>query len=176
MNDLACFILSNLLHVLGLLLLFSVERQNEIHQNNLKRAKNFDINAIVGLQIANVDRSNTAPSILPCKIIDIVAGITTNSTQYRLATEKGIITGSFAASDLRDLNDTLSSDLRQLDCTGLHSISIIQACQAYTNYRSVTACKCAKTCDTARCPCKKRSIPCCTKCHRGNKTKCKNTH
>lgn len=154
----------------------SAERQNEIHQQILKRAKNFDINDIVGYKIANVDRSNTAPSILPCKIIDIVAGVTTNSTQYRVATEIGIITGSFAASDLSDLNETLSSGLRQLDCSNLPSISIIQACQSYTNYRSVTACKCVTACNTARCPCKKRSVQCCSKCHRGQKTECKNSN
>ena len=140
----------------------------------MKRLKDFDVGDIVGLKIANADRSNTAPSILPCKIIDLLAGNTTNSMKYKLSTETGVITGSFMASDMVDLNDTLSTTLRQIDSSTLPSKSIIQASQEYTNFRSTTACKCITSCDTARCPCRKRSIQCSTKCHRGKKTNCKN--
>ena len=157
-------------------MLFEIDRQNEIHQQSLKRVKHFNIGEIVGLKISNVDRSNTAPSILPCKIISTDVGLTTNDIKYRLTTETGTINSSFTASDLIDLNETSSSLLRQLDCSNLSSVSIIQACQAYTNYRSTIACKCISACTSARCPCKKRLINCCSKCHNGKQINCKNSN
>lgn len=152
----------------------NIDRQNEIFQQNSDKYKKFNVGSIVGLKIANVDRSNTAPSILPCRIIEIVAGITTSTIKFRVATETGIINTTFLGSDLINLEKTLSTTLRQIEISNLPSISIIQACQEYTKFRSITACKCATFCDTSRCPCKKRSVKCCSKCHHGKQRKCKN--
>ena len=152
----------------------NLERQLKNYQRALKKQKSFEINDIVGLKIAEVDRSNTAPSILPCKIIEIMKKDGCFGLLYKVATVYGIINDSFSSPDFMDLNETVSADLRQTDTTSLSTISFIQACQKFTQYKSFRACKCTGPCDTNRCPCKKQSVKCCTKCHRGKSTSCKN--
>ncbi|CAF1292393.1 unnamed protein product [Rotaria sordida] len=129
-----------------------------------------------GLKISEVDRSNTSPSILPCKIIDISYRDESSDLQYKLATLDGKINDWFLSLDLIDLSDTLSTELRQLDTNNLPDISFIQACQAFTKFKSINTCKCTGSCDTNRCSCKKRSLLCCTKCHRGKCVSCKNNN
>ena len=141
----------------------------------MKKQKVFQINDIIGLKIADVDRSNTAPSILPCKIVRIIQKDGASDTMYKVTSLNGVITDAFSSSDFVDLSNTLSAELRQLNATNLPSISFIQACQMFTHYKSVQACKCTGSCDTKRCPCKKRSIKCCSKCHRGKSVDCKNS-
>jgi len=126
------------------------------------------------LKIAIVDRSNTAPSILPCKIVSIITKDDNMNIMYKVATLNGIITDSFSSTSFMDLSNTLSAELRQLDPTNLPSITFIQACQFFTKYKSVNVCKCAGSCVTNRCPCKKQSIKCCSKCHHGKSNDCKN--
>ncbi len=152
----------------------NLERQYKNYQCTLKKQKSFQNGDIIGLKIANVDRSNTAPSILPCKIIQIITKEETSNIMYKVASSNGIISDSFSSSDFIDLSDTLSAELRRLDCANMPSISFIQACQLFTHYKSINTCKCAGSCDTKRCPCKKQSIKCCSKCHRGKCTDCKN--
>ncbi len=144
------------------------------YERGLKKQKIFHINDIVGLKIADVDRSNTAPSILPCKIIEIIRKEESFNTLYKVATVDGIISDSFSSTDFMDLSQTVSADLRQIDTSTLPTISFIQACQIFTQYKSIHACKCTGACDTNRCPCKKKSVKCCSKCHRGKLTLCKN--
>ncbi|CAM4828642.1 unnamed protein product, partial [Rotaria magnacalcarata] len=152
----------------------TAERQMKNYQRALKKQKGFQVNDIVGLKIADVDRSNTAPSILPCKIFKIIIKKDSLTTLYKMATVNGIITDAFSSSDFIDLSETLSADLRELDCNSLSDISFIQACQIFTQYKSIHACKCTGSCDTNRCPCKKKSVKCCSKCHRGKCLLCKN--
>lgn len=144
------------------------------YERALKKQKTFQINNIIGLKIANVDRSNIAPSILPCKIIEILTKEESQKTFYKVATVHGIISDSFSSSDFTDLSETVSAELRKLDKKTLSTITFIQACQIFTNYKSNEVCKCLGSCDTNRCPCKKKSIKCCSKCHRGKCVSCKN--
>ncbi|CAM4847562.1 unnamed protein product [Rotaria magnacalcarata] len=150
------------------------ERQLNNYQRGLKKQKVFQVGDIVVLKIADVDRSNTAPSILPCKIVETITKEENINTMYKVASLNGIITNLFSASDFTDLSETISTDLRQLNSNTLPVISFIQACQIFTQYKSVQACKCAGSCNTNRCPCKKQSVKCCTKCHRGKNVLCKN--
>ncbi len=144
------------------------------YERALKKQKLFQINDIIGLKIANVDRSNMAPSILPCKIIQVLTKEESLNTVYKVATLYGIISDSFSSSNFIDLSETVSAELRKLDIKTLSSISFIQACQKFTQYKSNQVCKCVGSCDTNRCPCKKQSIKCCSKCHRGKCFLCKN--
>jgi hypothetical protein len=144
------------------------------YQRALKKQKHFQIGDIVGLKINDVDRSNMAPSILPCKIVQIIEKEHFTNTLYNVATVNGIITDSFSATDFVDLSQTISSEIRQLDTSKLSNITFIQACQLFTNYKSIHTCKCTGSCDTNRCPCKKQGIQCCSKCHRGKHISCKN--
>jgi hypothetical protein len=94
---------------------------------------------------------------------------------YKVATLNGIISDSFSSTAFVDLSNTISSELRQSDSNILPTITFIQACQIFTQYKSIHACKCIGSCETNRCPCKKKSVKCCTKCHRGKCVLCKNT-
>jgi len=134
----------------------------------------FLVGDIVGLKIADVDRSNTAPSILPCKIIEIFTKEESFNNLYKVASLHGIITDLFSSSDFIDLSETISAELRQIDSGVLPIVSFIQASQMFTHYKSIDVCKCMGSCDTNRCPCKKRSVKCCSKCHRGKCVLCKN--
>ncbi|CAF4131102.1 unnamed protein product, partial [Adineta steineri] len=167
------------LQTAGAILFFLIEynhiqRQLNNYNRALKKQKIYQINDIVGLKIANVDRSNMAPSILPCRVIQVLGSEESLNTTYKVATLYGVISDSFSSSDFTDLSQTVSAELRQLDIKTLSSISFIQACQKLTHYKSNQVCKCVGTCDTNRCPCKKQSIKCCSKCHRGKCTLCKN--
>lgn len=144
------------------------------YQSALKKKKQYQINDIVGLKISEVDRSNTSPSILPCKIIMITDKDDSYDVKYKLATLHGIINDFFPSIDLIDLSQTVSAELRQIDDTTLSEITFIQACQAFTKFKSNDICKCTGTCDTNRCPCKKNSIFCSSKCHRGKCVSCVN--
>lgn len=154
--------------------LIYIDRQNSMLAQSLKKRKTYQIGDIVGVKIAKVDRSNTAPSILPCKIIRIESKSDNQSKKYSLACRDGIISSAFISNDLIDLTETTSTELRDIDPSTLPHISIIQASHAYTKFRTIDACKCMKNCGTARCPCKKRNIPCCSKCHNGKQLSCSN--
>ena len=91
------------------------ERQLHNYQRALKKQKIFQIGDIVGLQIADVDRSNTAPSILPCKVVRIKTKDDSLDTLYTVASLHGIIADSFLSSAFVDLSQTTSVDLRQMN-------------------------------------------------------------
>ncbi|CAF4221896.1 unnamed protein product [Rotaria magnacalcarata] len=73
-----------------------------------------------------------APSILPCRIVQVFEKEESLNTTYKVATLYGIISDSFASSDFTDLSKTVSAELRQLDIKALSSITFIQACQLFT--------------------------------------------
>ncbi|CAF4877736.1 unnamed protein product, partial [Rotaria sp. Silwood1] len=119
----------------------TAERQLKIYERALKKQKSFEINDIIGLKIADVDRSNTAPSILPCKIIKIIKKDDPINVFYKLATQDGIISELFSSSEFMDLTQTVSSDLRKTDITQLANITFIQACQIFTKFKTNRPCK-----------------------------------
>ncbi|CAF1117875.1 unnamed protein product [Rotaria sordida] len=63
------------------------------------------------LKIADIDRSNTVPSILPCKIIEMIKKDQSVNILYKVASLNGIISDSFSSSDFIDLSETVSADL-----------------------------------------------------------------
>ncbi|CAF2185727.1 unnamed protein product [Rotaria magnacalcarata] len=147
--------------------ILTAERQYKNYQVSVKKQKKFQINDIVGLKISEVDRTNTSASILPCKIVDVLTKEDSLYLQYKLATLDGIINDWFSSVDIIDLSETLSAELRQLDTKKLSNVTFIQVCQIFSNFKSTDTCKCTGSCDINRCPYTKRSILCCSKCHRG---------
>ncbi|CAF1159335.1 unnamed protein product [Rotaria magnacalcarata] len=113
-----------------------------------KRQRTYHVGDIVDLKISDVDHTNTSSTILPCKIVD-----------------------SKCQDDLTASNFTT---LRTLNTDSLSSVTFIQACQIYTNFKSVDTCKCNGDCSTNRCKCKKKGRKCCSKCHGGYGSICKN--
>ena len=78
-----------------------------------------------------------APSILPCKIIEIIKKEESLQTMYKVACLYGIIVDLFSSADFMDLSETISADLRKLNVKDLPSISFIHACQIFTKYKSI---------------------------------------
>ncbi|CAF4510355.1 unnamed protein product, partial [Rotaria socialis] len=80
----------------------------------------------VGLKISEVERTNTSPSILPCKIVDVLTKEDSSCLQYKLATLDEIINDWFSSVDIIDLSETLSAELRQLDTKKFSNVAFIQ--------------------------------------------------
>ncbi|CAF4388668.1 unnamed protein product [Rotaria magnacalcarata] len=137
-----------------------------------KRQRTYHVGDVVGLKITDVDRTDTSPTILPCKIVD--SKDQDGETLYNVATMNGIIKESFQSAVFLDLTASNFTALRILNTEFLLSISFIQACQTYTSFKSANTCKCNGDCSTNRCQCKKKDRMCCSKCHGGNGLKCKN--
>ncbi|CAF1532838.1 unnamed protein product [Adineta ricciae] len=109
-----------------------VQRQLKTYERALKKRKSFELNDIVGLKISDADRSNTAPIVLPYKIIEIIEKDDSANVFYRLATQDGIISELFSSLDFMDLTQTVSADLRKLNTYALPIITFIQACKVFT--------------------------------------------
>ncbi|CAF3830042.1 unnamed protein product [Rotaria sp. Silwood1] len=137
-----------------------------------KRKRTYAVGDIVGLKVADVDRTNTSSTILPCKIFH--SNDKNGETLYTVATKNGIIKESFQSSMFLDLTTSNFASLRDMNTESLPSITFIQACQLYTNFKVADTCKCAGDCSTNRCQCKRKKTKCCSKCHNGNRGKCKN--
>ncbi|CAF1544076.1 unnamed protein product [Rotaria sordida] len=137
-----------------------------------KRQRTYHVGDIIGLKVSDVDRTNTSSTILPCKIVD--SKDQDGEVFYNVATMNGIIKESFQSIVFLDITASNFTALRILNIDSLSSISFIQACQIYTNFKSADTCKCNGSCSTNRCQCKKKDRKCCSKCHGGNSFKCKN--
>ncbi|CAF4649859.1 unnamed protein product, partial [Rotaria socialis] len=97
----------------------TAERQLNKYNRGLKKQKLYQINDIVGLKIADVDRTNTSASTLPCKIIQIIEKDDSSTMFYQVATLDGIIKELFLSIAFVDLSQTVAADLRQLITTNL---------------------------------------------------------
>ncbi|CAF1448872.1 unnamed protein product [Adineta ricciae] len=137
-----------------------------------KRKRIYNIDDIVGLKVSDVDRTHTSSTILPCKIVR--SSDQTGETLYTVASKNGIMKECFQSSMFLDLTTSNFASLRDMNTESLPSITFIQACQLYTNFKNSDTCKCAGDCSTNRCQCKRKKIKCCSKCHNGNGEKCKN--
>jgi len=98
-----------------------------------KRQRIYVVGDIVGLKVSDVDRTNTSSTILPCKIIDFKDQDA--ELLYNVATMNGIIQQSFQSTTFLDLTSSNFASLRDLNTSSLPTISFIQACQLYTNFR-----------------------------------------
>jgi hypothetical protein len=137
-----------------------------------KRQRIYAVGDIVGLKVSDVDCTNTSSTILPCKIIN--SKDQDGETLYNVATMSGIIQESYQSTVFLDLTSSNFAALRDLNTGTLSTITFIQACQIYTNFRSADTCKCTGSCNTNRCQCKKKDRKCGSKCHGGDGLKCKN--
>ena len=79
----------------------------------------------VGIQIHEVDRTNTSSRLLPCKILDV--NDDNQSSNYTLYTKKGKIKNTFQAEDLVDMRNVHFPELHETDIDNLPELSLIQA-------------------------------------------------
>ncbi|CAF0987792.1 unnamed protein product [Rotaria sordida] len=144
--------------------------------DDAQHLRQFQIGDLVGLKIDKVDRTNTTPKILPCKVISIQSS-SDNINTYCLCTTQCILSSKYYANDLIDLRKCNFSELRAIDSQTLPTQTFIQACRDYVNSGLnpvVEACVCNGGCATKKCPCKAAKVPCGTKCHPAKKKSCTN--
>ena len=79
----------------------SIAKRQKLYDNAVKEQK-YDLGDLVGLQIDRVDRTNTTPKILPCKVIAIESS-SNDCMLYKLCTMKGVLSISYGVQDLLDL-------------------------------------------------------------------------
>ena len=137
-----------------------------------KRQRTYTVGDIVDLKISQVDRTNTSPTILPCKIIE--KSFDNGDILYTVATQNGVIKERLNSMTLLDLTTANFAALRAVNTGELSTITFIQAAQKYTNFKSSETCKCSGACCTNRCCRKKNNRKCCTKCHNNRSSKCSN--
>ena len=131
----------------------------------------------VGIQIHEVDRTNTSSRLLPCKILDV--NDDNQSSNYTLYTKKGKIKNTFQAEDLVDMRNVHFPGLHETDIDGLPELSLIQASRLHTAWNPIhisngsTVCTCKGKCTTIKCKCKKANLSCSNKCH-PHSTMCRN--
>lgn len=155
--------------------LTSIAKRQKLYDDVVKQQR-YAIGDIVGLQIDRVDRTNTTPKILPCKVIAIQS-LPNDIQMYKLCTLKGTLSVMYGVQDLLDLKNSDYADLRNVDATALPTIAFTQACKDYgfTGSNSIAeACNCNGKCATKACPCKAKNVKCCTKCHPRKKNACEN--
>ncbi|CAF1669772.1 unnamed protein product, partial [Didymodactylos carnosus] len=107
----------------------TISKRQKIFDDAMKQPK-YNMGDLVGLKIDKVDRTNTTPKILPCKVVSIQSSSDENVT-YKLCTIQGILSNRYTAPDLLDLNKCGFEDLRSIDSTLLPTITFIQACKEY---------------------------------------------
>ncbi|CAF3273316.1 unnamed protein product [Rotaria socialis] len=154
----------------------SIAKKQKLYDDVVKQQK-YELGDLVGLHIDRVDRTNTTPKILPCKVIFIHTSAN-NYAMYKLCTLKGILSVSYGVQDLLDLRNSDFADLRHVDATALPTIAFTQACKEYLSVGInpiAEACNCNGKCATKYCPCKAKRVKCCTKCHPKKKNTCENT-
>ena len=139
-------------------------------------SKKYRIGDLVGLQIDRVDRTNTTPKILSCKIVTILPP-SHERVLYQLCALQGVLSVSYGVQDLLDLSKCDFADLRAVDSASLPQVTFIQACKQYTAAavaQPAEACQCNGKCATKACPCVAKGVQCCSKCHPKKKNGCSN--
>ena len=144
--------------------------------DNAVKNKGYKIGDLVGLQINRVDRTNTTPKILPCKVASLETSADGHAA-YRVCTVKGFLSVPYGVQDLLDLTGCHFADLRVMDPAILPTLTFIQACREYVSVGNIVlaeACHCNGKWATKACPCVAKGIQCGTKCHPRKKHACAN--
>ena len=118
------------------------------------------IDGYIGIKIDKVDRTNIDPKILPAVIFE------KQNDKVKVACEFGII-NQWWSLDSIVLLSTVPENLINLQTSELKEISFISAARLYVRggIDGVT-CSCKSSCKTKQCACRKKNIPCSTKCHK----------
>ncbi|CAF1548571.1 unnamed protein product [Adineta ricciae] len=153
----------------------AIAKRQRIYDNAIKNSQ-YKVGDLVGLKIDRVNRTNTTPKILPCKVVSISPS-SNDTVMYRLCTLKGVLSVSYGLQDLLDLTKCDFADLRAVDLAGLSTLTFIQACKEYISAGGIQfteTCHCNGKCATKACPCVSKGIKCSTKCHPKKKQSCSN--
>lgn len=114
----------------------------------------------IGIKIDKVDRTNTDPKILPAVVLE------KKDDKIKVACEFGLI-NQWWPLDSVVLLSTVPENLVNLQTNNLKETSLITASRLYVRggIDGVT-CSCKGACKTKQCACRRKNIPCSTKCHK----------
>ncbi|CAF4610674.1 unnamed protein product, partial [Didymodactylos carnosus] len=127
----------------------SIAKRQKIYDDALRKEQ-YQLGDIVGLKIDKVDRTNTTPRILPCKVVSIQSA-SDDTVLYKVCTLTGVLSVAFSIHDLLDLSKCNFADLRAVDYKCLPVVTFIQACKGYASTGGNTiaeACNCKRDCAT----------------------------
>ena len=80
----------------------TITKRQKLCDDDAQHLRQFQIEDLVGLRIDKVDRINTTPKILPCKVISIQSS-TDNINTYCFCITKCILASKYYAKDFLDL-------------------------------------------------------------------------
>ncbi|CAF4613910.1 unnamed protein product, partial [Didymodactylos carnosus] len=100
--------------------------------DDAQKLRQYQIGDLAGLKVDKVDRTNTTPKILPCKVISIQSS-SDNMHTYRLCTTKCVLSSRYGVNDLIGLTKYNFSELRAIDSQTLPTQTFIQACKDYVS-------------------------------------------
>ncbi|CAF1170615.1 unnamed protein product, partial [Didymodactylos carnosus] len=133
----------------------------------------LNVGDCVGINIHDVDRTNTDPKLLPCLIF--LKEKKGDDVVFQLACQFGKLVSSFTVESLIPLKHVCPSELKAVDIAELENITLIEACKLFIRGSvSGATCDCKSQCATKHCPCKKANVKCSTKCHSKRTGGCKN--
>ena len=130
-------------------------------------ASDYCAEDIVGVRVPKIDRTNTSMKLMPCKVLG------KSNNRFRLYSPSGILSTTFAHTDLIDMRNRDFQQLRDIDPTKLEKVAFTKAARDNSGFKrnpndvdGRTMCNCkAGKCNTNRCSCYKAKLTCSTKCH-----------
>ncbi|CAF1036755.1 unnamed protein product [Didymodactylos carnosus] len=154
--------------------LATANKKRKLYEEHLQNlAETLNVGDCVGINIHDVDRTNTDPKLLPCLIFSKEKK--EDSVVFQLACQFGKLVSSFTAESLVSLKAVCPSELKSVDPAELKSITLIEACKLFVRGSvSGATCDCKSQCATKHCSCKKANVNCSTKCHSKRSAGCKN--
>jgi len=164
----------------------SIAKKRKLYDNAIKQQQQeqqeqqkYELGDFVGIQIDYVNRINTSPKILPCKVIYVPSSSSSDDNMmYEVCTLKGVLSVLYDAEGLLDLRAFDFPDLHSVDPKTLPPMTFSEAIKEYVSEGSINpvveACNCNGKCDTESILCKAKHVKCCARCHPKRKHTCAN--
>ncbi|CAH1258983.1 KRBA2 [Branchiostoma lanceolatum] len=105
--------------------------------------KDYSLGDTVGVRISEVDRTNTDPRLVPCKVLEVrKEGL---DTTYRVYSAGGKLRHNFKSEDLVDMRNVCFPALEGIDVQDLEEITLIQAARKSSGWQASAAnvCSCS---------------------------------
>ena len=133
-----------------------------------RRIREFTAGENVSVRIPRIDWACTDPQRLPCVVVEVVGKAV---IMYRLRCESGVLKCCYRASDLEPYAGSYNIPTNNWEEQPRVTLREAARNQAQWNVFQGNKCNCRPrrpgTCDSRRCPCRKKGIDCSSHCHRG---------
>ena len=135
----------------------SAANRQQVNFDSRKNKTPILVGSTVAVKIDPIDRTNTSPSLLPCKVQQI------DNEWCTLYSSSGILDTKFHVDDLTPMNNVYFPVLEGIDPSQLTSEKLTTAVRKFagwssTNKQQRTMCRCRTPCTTGRCPCRNNQL------------------